>query len=193
MSVLIKSTLAASALAMAATAGFAGSMDAAAPEPVVTTAPPVIATGADWTGGYVGGTLGYGWGGDAAEDVDGEVYGIHGGYTYDFGSYVVGGELEYLSSGMEDAGVEVDDLTRVKLRAGYDAGQFLVYGLVGATHMSADGGSDTGVNYGVGVDYAVTDSWTAGVELVQDRINNFDGSGDDVTATTLGARMSLRF
>ncbi|WP_417250729.1 outer membrane protein [Celeribacter sp.] len=197
MTTFIKSSVAATAVMMAASPLWAGSPEAAIPEPVITTAAPVIATGTDWTGGYAGATLGYGWGADDADGVDGEVYGIHGGYNYDFGDYVIGGEVEYLGSGMSEAGDEIDDMARVKLRAGYDAGDMLFYGVLGATYanatISGNDYSDTGVSYGVGVDYAINDAWTAGVELLHTDFSEFDDSSSDVGATTLGARLSMRF
>lgn len=197
MTTLMKSTVAATAMMMAAAPVLAGSLDAPVQEPVITTAPTVVATGADWTGGYVGASVGYGVGGDDVDDVDGELYGVFGGYDYDFGDYVIGGELEYLGSGMSDGTDELDDSTRLKLRAGYDAGQFLIYGVLGANYANANIGgtdySDTGVIYGLGMDYAINDQWGAGVELLQSDFNDFDGSGSDVSSTSLNARVSMRF
>tara|TARA_R110001583_G_scaffold188237_1_gene350231 strand:+ start:144192 stop:144890 length:699 start_codon:yes stop_codon:yes gene_type:complete len=190
-SVLVLASMALSAPA------FAGGMTAPTPEPTVYTPAPVVPVGADWTGAYAGGTLGYGWGNDALDNADDMTYGLFGGYDYDFGQFVLGGELEYLKSELEDGTTKLDDMTRLKLRAGYDLGSTLVYGVVGAAYANADIGgtsySDTGVTYGIGVDYAVTDNVNAGVELLQNDFNEFDNSGSDLSATTLGARVSFRF
>lgn len=185
-----------STLGMAAPA-LAGSADAPVPEPVISQAAPIVSVGTDWTGAYAGVSLGYGYGGDAADDADGEVYSVFGGYNYDFGDYVIGGELEYGAAELSNGTVDVDEITRLKLKAGYDAGRALVYGVLGATYAETDisgsGFSDTGLTYGLGVDYAVTDSISAGVELLQTEFDEFSDSGADLSATTVGARVSFRF
>ncbi|RPE71627.1 opacity protein-like surface antigen [Pacificibacter maritimus] len=185
----------ASTLVLAAPA-FAGNLTPAAPEAPVYVAP-VETAGADWTGFYAGATAGYGYGEDAAEDADDSTYGVFGGYNYDMGDWVVGGELEYSKSDMENAGVEVDDMTRLKLRAGYDFGKVVVYGIAGANYTNATIAgtdySDTGVSYGIGADYAVTDNIVAGLEVLQNDFNEFDDSGADLSATTVAAKVGFRF
>ncbi|WP_417270523.1 outer membrane protein [Celeribacter sp.] len=196
-----KTTLLASAAALTAALSapaVAGTIEAPAPDPVVPTAAPVYtAPSGEWTGAYVGGTLGYGWGADVADGADDATYGVFGGYNYDFGNFVLGGELEYLESDLATGGASVDDMTRLKLRAGYDLGKALVYGVVGANYANATIGgtdySDTGVTYGLGMDYAVTDQWTAGFEVLQNDFSEFDNSGSDLSAVTVGARASFRF
>ena len=82
-------------VALAALPAFAGSLD----EPIVApipAAPVVVATGPDWTGGYIGAQLGYG---DVDTDVDGVdgdglIGGLIAGYDFDFGSYVVGAGID---------------------------------------------------------------------------------------------------
>lgn len=189
--------LALAAFALAAPA-FAGGYNTPVAEPVVTQAPVVpVATGADWTGGYAGATLGYGWGQDALDGGDDMTYGVFGGYNYDFGTFVLGGELEYLGSELETGTNSLDDITRLKLRAGYDAGPALLYGVVGAAYANADIGgtsySDTGYSYGVGVDYALSDKINLGLEVLQNEFDEFDNSGSDLSATTVGARVSFKF
>nr|WP_321510022.1 outer membrane beta-barrel protein [uncultured Celeribacter sp.] len=190
------STVALVGFALAAPA-FAGSMAEPTPEPTVYTPAPVVETGSDWTGGYAGATLGYGWGSDMADDADDMVYGLFGGYDYDFGNFVLGGELEYLGSEMENDAGSLDDMTRLKLRAGYDMGSTMIYGVLGGAHanldVAGDSYSDNGYVYGIGVDYKMTDSINLGAELLQNQFDNFDDSGEDLSATTLGARVSFRF
>ena len=107
-----------------ATTAFAGNTDV----PILTATPaapvvvPVTQTN-DWTGFYAGGSLGYGDISDNATgfDDDGVTYGIHGGYDYDFGQFVLGGELEISGFDLSGVGVDVDSITRAKVRAGYDA------------------------------------------------------------------------
>ncbi|SFI70503.1 outer membrane protein [Celeribacter neptunius] len=190
--------LALAAFAVTAPA-FAGGYSEPAVEPAVVNPAPIVpvAAGADWTGGYAGATLGYGWGDGALDNADDMTYGLFGGYNYDFGNFVLGGELEYLGSELETGTAKLDDLTRLKLRAGYDMGPALVYGVVGAAYANADIGGvsydDTGYTYGIGVDYALSDSINVGAELLQNEFDEFDNSGSDLSATTLGARVSFKF
>lgn len=61
-----------------------------------TPAPVETYTGGDWTGFYAGGQLGYAdIDGTGAADGSGGTYGVHGGYNYDFGQFVLGGEVDY--------------------------------------------------------------------------------------------------
>ena len=191
---------------LSATAGFATAgglaepVVAAAPAPV--PAPVVVApTGRDWTGFYAGGSLGYG-----SVDVDGidgdfngMTYGGHAGYNYDFGSYVVGAELDgALTNDFENdgAGLELDQVLRAKLRAGYDAGIFLPYVAAGwaqaTVGTAGDDLKDDGYFYGFGVDYAVSDAITVGGELLRHEFEDFDGVAD-VTADTAALRVSYNF
>ncbi|WP_255571886.1 outer membrane protein [Celeribacter sp. PS-C1] len=186
-----------SAMALTAPAFAGGYSEPVIEQPTIAPAPVMPVSGSDWTGGYAGATLGYGWGDDALDDADDMTYGVFGGYNYDFGQFVLGGELEYLGSEIENDTANLDDMTRLKLRAGYDAGPALIYGVVGAAYANADiagsSYSDTGYTYGVGVDYAVTDSINVGAEVLQNEFDEFDNSGTDLSATTVGARVSFKF
>ncbi len=185
------------AFALTAPAFAGGYSEPVVEQPAIAPAPVAIMADTDWTGGYAGASLGYGWGDDALDDADDMTYGVFGGYNYDFGQFVLGGELEYLGSDIETGTAELEDMTRLKLRAGYDAGPALIYGVVGAAYANADIGGvsydDTGYTYGLGVDYAVTDSVNVGAELLQNEFDGFDDSGSDLSATTLGARVSFKF
>jgi outer membrane immunogenic protein len=186
----------ASTLALAGPA-LAGNLTPVPMEAPVAVAPIVQTSNTDWTGFYGGVSAGYGWGKDAAEAADDATYGLFGGYTRDFGNWVVGGELEYAKSDMENASVAVDDMTRLKLRAGYDLGNVVVYGIAGANYANATIGgvdySDTGVSYGIGADYALSDAVVAGFEVLQNDFNEFDNSGSDLSATTVAAKIGYRF
>ena len=198
--------LAASALALAGGTAFAGGLT----EPVMTAAPapvavapapaPVMMAGNDWSGFYVGGQVGYGQL-DAtgfADDTEDMTYGVHAGYLYDLGSVVVGGEVDYDMTDIVDdnTGIELDSVTRAKARVGYDAGSFLPYVTAGAAMAETSGGydgSDTGYFYGIGADYAVTDSIRVGAEALRHEFEDFDGTGTDIEATTASLRVSYSF
>jgi len=186
-----------SALAMtAATASYAGGSDPAPVEPVVIE--PEAATsgpmGGDWTGGYGGLSFGnLSVDADDLEDSEG-VYGLYGGYDYDFGQFVVGGELDYQTGeDIELGSVEVDNILRAKARGGYDLGRTLIYGTVGAAQLNADGGDDTGIVGGLGVEYKVTEQFSVGGEYLAHRFDDFDDTGVDIDADTVSLRGSFRF
>lgn len=171
-------------------------------DPVIVTEPapmpaPVVYSGSDWTGFYVGGSLGYA---DASEvsaafDDDGLTYGVHAGYDYDFGSFVLGGELEFSGFDLADGTNEVDSVARAKMRAGYDAGALLPYLTVGYAAMTVGGldATDDGAFYGIGMDYMLSDGIRLGGELLQHEFNDFDGTGLNFDATTAAMRVSFQF
>ena len=178
----------------AAGPALAGAYTEAPADPVVATPAPVYTAGTDWTGGYVGGQLGYGDVDAGGTDGDGTVYGVQGGYDYDFGSFVLGGEVDY--TGAEDGilgGADLDSMTRLKLKAGYDAGPALIYGVVGAAYANTSAGDDNGIVYGVGADYMVNDTVSVGAEYLYHEFEDFNGSGTDIDAGTLAARVNYRF
>ena len=91
---------------------------------IVTTclaigAAPVLAE--DWTGAYAGFSFGYadvdGPNGSGGDDT---TFGPHVGYDYDFGNFVLGGELEYnrLSLDLGQGEGSVDSLTRLSFSKG---------------------------------------------------------------------------
>jgi predicted porin len=190
-------------LALAAPVAMAGGLTEpvieAAPTPVITPAP--VSYGADWTGFYAGGQLGYGNVSSPllTNDADGLLYGVHAGYNYDFGSIVVGGEIDYdKGNDVTDAGsgIELDSVTRLKLRAGYDAGAWMPYVTIGAARAQVTGGAnltDDGAFAGLGVNYRISDSLTLGGEVLQHQFKDFGGTGEDIDATTLSTRISFNF
>jgi len=178
------------------TAAFAGNLA----DPVIEAAPaPVtfepVAMGTDWTGAYGGFNLGYGdVDGSGAADGDDMTYGLHLGYDYDFGRFVVGGEIEYDDAAIDLGGAaEVDSVARLKLRGGYDLGRTLVYATAGAAKLETSIGGDTGEFLGLGIAYQVTDRFTVGGEVLEHRFDDISGSGVDADATTLNLRGSFRF
>ncbi|MCU0827056.1 MAG: porin family protein [Tabrizicola sp.] len=179
----------------------AGGPTVAEPEPVIAApVEPVIAS-ADWSGFYAGAQLGYGDvdSNGAGLDGNGWLGGVHAGYRWDFGQYVAGAELDYDSADIElGAGAgSLDDVARIKLMGGAEFGNSLIYATTGAAYADATVGgvglSDNGWFLGAGIDTAINDRWTVGGELLQHQFDNFDGSGVDLDATTLKAKVSLRF
>jgi outer membrane immunogenic protein len=194
---LIKTLPTAALAALIAGPTLAGSLDPVAPAPIVEPAPAPVVYSGDWTGAYVGGQLGYG---DVGGDIDanGEGAGLHAGYNWDFGGWVLGTELDHDFANIDLGGDdEIDGITRLKLRAGADMGRTLVYATAGAAHATATVGgqdlSDTGYFGGVGVDYQLNDRWVLGGEVLSHKFDDFDNSGVDVDATTASVRASFKF
>jgi outer membrane immunogenic protein len=183
---------------------FAGGPVEPLPEPEIAPAPAsVVDTGSDWSGFYAGGQIGYGDldSNGAGVDGNGAIGGIHGGYRWDFGQYVAGAEIDYdaadIDLGDDGTAGSLDSVARLKLIGGADLGRSFVYGTLGAARADATVGgtelSDTGYFLGAGMDFAVSDRWTVGGELLQHRFSDFDSSGVDLDATTLKAKVALRF
>ena len=182
---------------------FAGGPIAVAEEPmIVPAAEPYVAPGLDWSGAYVGAQLGYGDVDSNGAALDGNDWfgGVHAGYRWDLGGWVAGTELSYDANNIAlgaVAGDELSDVLALKLTAGREIGNSLVYGSIGAAHASASVGgvdlSDNGFVYGIGFDYALNERWTVGGEVTEHKFDNFDASGVDFDATTVKAKVGMRF
>ena len=196
----MKNVMIASVVAsLTATASFAGGIA----EPVMTVAPaapvavaaPVVMTN-DWSGFYAGAQVGFGQLeaelDDVSADEDLTAYGVQGGYLYDLGKFVVGAEAAYTQLDVDGADDNADVL-RAGVIAGYDAGRFLPYVTAGYANVDADGVDDDGYYYGAGVDYAVTSKVRVGVEYLEHKFDNFDDSGNDLTAKTTSLKVSYVF
>ncbi len=184
------------ATAMGGTA-YAGSLaDAPVEAPVYAPAPIAQPVVGDWTGFYTGLNLGYAdVDGPGAFDGDDMSYGFHAGYDYDFGQFVLGGELEYDKTDLDLGGnANIDSIARAKIKGGYDLGNTLVYATAGAARADTSFGDETGKFAGVGVAYKVTDRYTVGAELLEHRFDDLGGvAGADADATTFNLRASMRF
>ena len=176
-------------------AAFAGSLADPVVETVATPVYEPVAVGNDWTGFYGGLNLGYGdVDGTGNADGDDTTYGVHLGYDYDFGNWVVGAEYEYDKADIDlNGAAEVDNVQRLKLRGGYDLGKTLIYATAGAARVDTSIGKDTGEFFGVGMAYQVTDRFTVGGEVLEHRFDDIGGTGVDADATTFNLRSSFRF
>lgn len=188
-----------SGAAMLSAPAFAGGLAEPVPEAPVTGPVQVTMPSADWTGGHVGATLGYGRASNGTTSGNGATYGLQGGYDWDFGQWVVGAGLDWDKTNL-DLGTgtdKINDIARLKLRVGADLGRTLVYATAGPARASADVGgtsvSDNGWFGGVGADYAINERWTVGGELLTNRFNNFGGGSSNLDATTASLNVGLRF
>jgi outer membrane immunogenic protein len=165
----------------------------------------------DWTGGYLGGHVGYGWGSANSFDPSGFLGGVQGGYSIQQGQFVMGLEGDIGIAGMEESlgstDVSIDWLGSFRARAGFAFEQFLVYGTGGfgfgdtgyENAISRDDQWQLGWVLGVGVEAALNRNWTARVEAFYYDLGSGDyvvaGGPDsiDVTATVLRAGVNYRF
>ncbi|UWQ54899.1 outer membrane protein [Leisingera caerulea] len=193
----MKHSIIATAIALSATAASAGSYA----EPVGEAQPvPAAAAQTDWTGFYAGlqyndGEAEASFGGATATgDFDG--FGIHAGYNHDFGQFVVGGELAY--NDIDSDGNGDGDLTQLRARAGVDLGRFMPYATLGFARVSLESGgtdvSESGVTYGVGGEYLVTDNFSIGLEYSRSDFSDVEGvNGLDLDTDMVQLRASYRF
>jgi predicted porin len=188
-----------SVLAVIGGAAFAGGYTAPAAAPVVMAAPAPVMPTADWTGFYAGAQLGYGNADDGVK-ASGVTGGLHGGYLYDFGKYVAGAELAYSGADLKDTAnnSKIDNFTDLKLIGGVKQDNFLFYGGLGASHIKGDlaGGisaSDTVPMATLGVRYQVRPNMTVGGAIDYRKGNNFDGTNQDLSLTTVSLSTSFQF
>lgn len=170
----------------------AGSPTPPPAEPMVA-APVAVPLGGDWTGGYAGLQLGYG---DVSGDVsgDGAMGGLTLGYDHDFGQWVLGAGLDYDFADINAGGNTLQNMARLKVRAGYDMGPGLVYATAGVARADIDTlGSDDGYFAGLGYEHMITQNVSLGGEVLYHDFGNFNGSGTDVQATTAQVRATFRF
>lgn len=163
--------------------------------PVIPPAPPVIAS--DWTGFYTGLQLGFA-DLDGPDPLDGNntAYGFHAGYDYDLGNWVIGGEIDYDQTDVDlDFGAAtVDSVARLKVKGGYDLGDTLIYATAGVARADTSLGDETGPFAGLGISYRINDRYAVGAEVLEHQFDDLGGvAGNDVDATTLTVRGSLRF
>lgn len=185
-----------------------------APAPVVkapvVVAPPVFS----WTGFYIGANAGYGWasGQDALNvsgvDAKGWFAGGQVGYNYQFGNNIVagieadlmGGDIGASAGGLSST---LDTFGTVRGRLGYAFGRVLPYVTGGFAwgNNSIDylglsqSNTHTGWTAGAGIEYALTDHWTAKTEYLYTDLGSklYDNIGADVGVTTQTAKIGINY
>lgn len=176
------------------------------PAPAVVAPAPVMPAVADWSGLYGGLSYSKSMGnydnGGSVDFDDGTAPGAFLGYNFQNGAFVYGGELAYHKFNdttlKGTPSTEANDTVDLKARLGYAAGNALIYGTAGYSMASIDtaGGSQdfNGVNYGLGVDYLISDHFVVGAEYLKRNLSGQDSaSGIDSDLSTLGVRVGYKF
>ena len=199
------SVVAAAIVSITAAPALAGNLTPPA-DPYV--APPPVPV-SDWAGPYVGVQLGFGDfdlstttpvpGGIVAPlslSDDGFLGGFHAGYNWDRGTLVYGVEGDIDFTDISFNTVDVDAISRLRLRMGVDTGSAFVYGTAGAAYMNGGSGGVSldgwGWVAGAGVDFKLSERWVAGADALYHEFDDVSPTGS-VDGMTYRARLSFRF
>ena len=127
---------------------------------------------------------------------DGFLGGVHAGYNWDRGTLVYGVEADIDFTDISFGAVDVDTISRLRLRMGVDAGSAFVYGTAGAAYMSGGGGGVSldgwGWVAGAGVDFKLNEKWVVGADALYHEFDDVSPSGD-VDGMTYRLRVTYRF
>jgi outer membrane immunogenic protein len=192
----------------------AGAAHAAGPTPTpaepVVVVQPAPAPAPFWEGFYVGGQVGYA-NGDFELDFDtfddsSVIGGVHAGYLFSLGNgWYLGPEIQYDFADMTitdpDTGdsASFDEIARLKLIAGYEVGNGLLYGSAGLAYAKMDGigdffdGSTSDYVLGLGYDWRIGDNWSVGAEYMYHSFDGIGASGGDVDVSTIQVKAAYRF
>jgi len=169
------------------------------------SAPYSVASVYSWMGPYVGGTVGYEWSGvgNNPANPSGLAGGIEGGYNWQSGQIVFGGETDLDLSAANDtfAAWKFSNpwFGTLRARAGYALNNVLFYGTAGLAYggltaqmaAQSEGHTLVGFTVGGGMEIGFTPNWSAKVEYLY---INLAGSNFVLTGTNNGLQSSvLRF
>jgi outer membrane immunogenic protein len=187
-------------LFVAVVGGAAAAADLPHPSYYTATAP---LSAYSWTGPYLGGNLGYEWGATSNNPTrpSGFAGGIEGGYNWQTGQLVFGGEADLALSGADDTFAPWKFSNpwfgTLRGRAGFAVSNFLIYGTAGVafgelqaqtTGLQSENHTNVGWTAGAGVEAGFAANWSAKVEyLFVDLASNTYG----LTGTSNGLSASL--
>ncbi len=133
---------------------------------------------------------------------DGDALGVFGGYNWQNGNLLYGGEIRYLRfndyASAAVLGFEIDNVLDLRARVGFAADRAMFYGALGYSmgDGTAPGGplDLDGFNIGLGAEFNVTDSMFLGLDYtardMDGTVGAFTYEGD---VDTLTLRFGLRF
>jgi outer membrane immunogenic protein len=182
---------------LAATAGSAAAADFSRPTYYTATGP------MSWTGPYLGANLGYQWGqaSNTPANPSGVVGGLQGGYLWQQGRFVFGGEADLQFSDASDTRLPFklsnDWFGTMRARAGYTVNNYLIYGTAGfavgeltveSVALQSESHTNVGWTAGLGVEAGLAGNWTAKVEYLYVDLAN---SAFTLTGTNSGFSTSV--
>ncbi|CAL8968493.1 hypothetical protein RHODGE_RHODGE_04582 [Rhodoplanes serenus] len=175
--------------------------------PYPQPAPPYAAV-PTWTGPYLGINLGYQFGSSQfGLKPDGFVGGIQGGYNYQIGQFVIGGETDFQFSGAEDTFAPYKFSNpwfgTLRGRVGFAINNILLYGTGGFAYGRGEvewfGWSQTkthtGWTAGGGIEVAFTPNWSARAEYLYVDLDNefYNGLGFNAGIESSILRFGLNY
>jgi outer membrane immunogenic protein len=190
----------AAALLVTVAAGTASAADIPRPSYYTATAP---LRAYSWTGPYLGGNLGYAWGATSNNPTrpSGFAGGVEGGYNWQMGRFVLGGEADIQHSGATDTFAPWKFSNpwfgTLRGRAGYAVGNFLIYGTAGVAFgelqaqtigLLSESHANVGWTAGAGIEAGFAANWSAKVEYL---FVDLASSNYAVTGTSNGLSASL--
>lgn len=172
-----KIMLAAAAVCALSAPAFAGDLPVRRQTPYY--APPPAQQLFNWSGFYVGGHAGYGWGSALGADPSGYLLGLQAGYNFQVASNILAGiETDIAITGMDASRggntISLDYLGTVRGRLGATMDRFYLYGTAGLAYGRGDlesgGLSSTqthiGWTAGLGVEAMIAPNITARLEYL---------------------------
>jgi outer membrane immunogenic protein len=171
------------------------------PQPYYTAPAPLSAY--SWTGPYLGGNLGYQWGSVSSNPTkpSGVAGGVQGGYLWQTGRFVFGGEGDLQLSNADDmfAPWKFSNpwFGTVRGRAGVAVSNFLIYGTAGfafgeltgeTVGLTTESHASVGWTAGAGVEMGLAGNWSAKAEYLY---MDLASSSFNLTGTNNGYSASL--
>ncbi|MEL7301033.1 MAG: outer membrane beta-barrel protein [Pseudomonadota bacterium] len=135
---------------------------------------------------------------DAAElEGDNALIGARAYFDTDVGGFLLGGGVQYDITEIDLEGVtDIDAVFRIGARGGVQNGGNYFYGTGGfaQAYLSEEAVGDSGGFFvGAGYESFVTDTITAGVEVLYHRFQNFELDELTANVVTVGAHLNYRF
>lgn len=158
--------------------------------------------GYSWAGPYIGGNLGYAWGGvtNNPTDPSGLLGGVQGGINWQIDQWVIGAEADLQLTGAEDTFAPWKFSNpwfgTLRARAGYAMNNFLVYVTGGLAFGTLEGQnlalseshSALGWTLGLGAEYGITQNWSVKAEYLYVDLAD---RGYTITGTTNGYEFNV--
>lgn len=207
---MIRTTALAMLLSTTAGVAVAGNTAPAPVDPVIV-APVVEAP--FWEGFYLGGQLGYAFSDFGIDsntlsdfDENNVIGGITAGYLWSLGNgWYMGPEFQYdfTDLSVTDAATgnttSLDGVARLKLIAGYELGNGMLYGNAGFAYADFDSVGNvldfdsSSYVVGLGYDWRVGDNWTVGAEYMYQTFSGAGSTGGDVDLNSIYVKAAYRF